>query len=140
MEKSESGKIKKKLFSRFLLILVVLIFAVAVVGIFREYAKSHEVDSEISGLQEELNRLKLEKNSFLKSIDSFQSDFFLEQEARLKFNLKKDGEKAVVIPANNILIVNEVGKNNDSILALDDKVMAWQKAGAWWSYFFADKD
>lgn len=130
--------IKTGLFPKFLIIFIGLVFILAVIGIVREYIKSRAVDNDIADLQAEMERLNLEKSSFLKSIDAFQSDFFVEEEARTKFNLKKEGERVMIIPLEgNSSVAND---NQTAELVLNDVVSPWEKAAVWWNYFFGDKN
>lgn len=138
MGKSETGQLKNNFFSRFIIIFAGLFFVFSVAGFVREYAKSREVDNDLAGLERELTRLKMEKNNFLKSIDSFQSEFFLEQEARTKFNLKKEGERVVVIPESNLGAV--VADDKALAVSAETNKSAWRNAVSWWDYFFADKN
>jgi cell division protein FtsB len=140
MGKNEPGQLKKSFFSRFVLVFVCLFFVVAVIGFVREYAKSREVDKELASLEVELNRLKLEKNNFLKSVDSFQSEFFLEEEARTKFNLKKEGERVLVIPGTRLGDQTAGGIGDFRVVATAEGWLGWRNAVSWWNYFFADKN
>jgi len=124
----------KSFFARFIVLFFVLLIILFVFGIVREYAKKIELDKEIVSLQQELDQLKIDKNNFLDSIDSYQSDFFLEQEAREKFNLKKQGEKVVVIPVDKYADnLNKQDQENKQSLV--ERSMG-RNLQDWWNYFF----
>lgn len=127
-----TGKTKKSLVSKvFFVVCVVALIAVAS-GIFQQYMKRQELDTEVADLKNELARLNMDKSDFLKSIDAFSGDFFLEQEARLKFNLKKDGEKVVVIPLDE-----KTGMPAETASEAEDlKENPVENFKAWWKYFF----
>lgn len=129
-----SKKDRKNFFSNMALVLVLVILLFLIMGIGREYVKQRSLNSEIAGLEQELEKLNLNKKIFLSSIEEYQSDSFLEQEARAKFNLKKPGEKVAVIPVPNM---------DDSLLTEKDEKRAQELRGArfenifaWWQYFF----
>jgi cell division protein FtsL len=127
-----TGKTKKSLVSKvFFVVCVVALIAVAS-GIFQQYMKRQELDTEVNDLKDELARLNMDKSDFLKSIDAFSGDFFLEQEARLKFNLRKDGEKVVVIPLDEKTGL-PAETASDSQNYEENSVENFK---AWWKYFF----
>lgn len=117
-------------FTFILLIVGILLFGL--IGL-RAMFKKQQVEKEISQLEVELENLNLTKNNFLKTVEDCQSEFFLEQEARTKLNLKKAGETVVVI-------------NEKSFKEQEDKKIQKKntKGGflniiKWWEYFFADE-
>ena len=77
---------------------------IVVLGVifFSEYANQKQLDGEISELNAEIERLKLKKENFLTLIDRYQSDFYVEEEARTKMNLDVPGEQVVVIKLNEV--------------------------------------
>ena len=127
-----SGKTKKSLVSKVFFVLCVVALVAVASGIVNQYMKRQELDTEVADLQNELARLNMDKSDFLKSIDAFSGDFFLEQEARLKFNLRKEGEKVVVIPLDDKTGQPELTVT-DSQNYEDNPVENFK---AWWKYFF----
>ena len=127
------GKKQKSLVSKVFFVLCVVALIAVASGIFQQYMKRQELDKEVSDLKNELARLNMDKTDFLKSIDAFSGDFFLEQEARLKFNLRKEGEKVVVIPLDG-----DTGEPVDYSDAADKETGESMGGNfkAWWKYFF----
>ena len=106
-------------------------------GIVREYLRKKELAREVISLEQELANLNLDKKNFLSSIDAYQSEFFVEQEARVKFNLKKPGEKVVIIPSTTI---ETIQANKAQLVAGEgqelQKNLYMENASSWANYFF----
>ncbi|NQT50083.1 septum formation initiator family protein [Candidatus Kuenenbacteria bacterium] len=137
---SRKGKTHKSFFSSFMLVFVIIFLVILFAGIAREYLKRIELDQEVNTLVTELEDLKFQKKDFLKSIENYESGFFLEQEAREKFNLKKGGEMVAVIPASGLDLQegdDDLTENGNSFT--DAGKMKVQNALAWWEYFFGEK-
>ena len=134
------GKTQKSFFSSFVLVFVIIFLVILFAGIMREYLKRIELDQEINTLAAELEDLKFQKKDFLKSIENYESGFFLEQEAREKFNLKKEGEKVAVIPASGLDLQegNSETLSEESNNFTDAGKLKVQNAIAWWDYFFGE--
>jgi len=120
-----------KVFSGVLITLVFfLVFFVCFVTI-KEIVNRRLVDKEITALNDEVSTLKLEQEAFLNSVDHYNSDFFVEREARSKLNLKKEGESVVVVKLDDI--------NNVKAIKAEEDVGSRDSASnvvKWWRYFF----
>lgn len=133
--------LKKGLPARLFLIFGVILMIFFSFGVIKGYFKRLELDKELSGLEQELENLKLKKKTFLSSIESYHSDFFLEQEARTKFNFKKPGEKVAIIPISKSAesIVNQEAKTFVNQISIGYRGLAKVNGAAWWNYFFGEK-
>lgn len=133
---------QKSFFSRFVFVFAVVIILILFLGIAREYMKRVELDREVAELDQELEKLKLKKKDFLNSIEAYQSNFFLEQEAREKFNLKLPGEKVTVIPT----ALSGAGSDSSGLADAaagengDQPSLALKNVLAWWQYFFNSEE
>ena len=136
MTRKSKDKRKQSFFSRFFVVLMIVVAVIFVLGIVREYVKRVELDREISQLENELEKLKLKKKNFLSSIDAYGSEFFVEQEARMKFNLKKPEEQVVIIPVNKIS-EEAITKNNNTDENNNKTNNKQVNLFAWWQYFFS---
>ena len=124
-------------FFNFAIVFLLISLLFLSIGIVREYLKQKELDREVITLEQELDNLNLNKKNFLTSIDDYQSEFFVEQEARTKFNLKKPGESVVIIPSTTIETVNE--KNAQLVAGSTDnlkKNLYLENINSWLNYFF----
>jgi cell division protein FtsB len=130
----------KPFWPKFILFLVFFLIVVFGFIVIKEIANQKQLDGEIGELNSEIEKLKLKKESFLALIDTYESDFQVEKEARTKFNLKKDGENVVVVKldATNKLVstVDDSYNNNDDIKPTDKTN---NSLVLWWNYFFANK-
>ncbi len=128
--KQKSVKLQKVLLL-FLFIIVLL----AILGIIREYGRKIELDRDLSKLEQEIKEEEVKKEQFLSSLDLYQSDFYLEEMARTKFNLKKNGEIVVVISENEKVIEESLNNKEKS----EKSSLVKNNLGIWWNYFFGDK-
>ncbi len=62
----------------------------------RETYRGWKVDQEIEGLKSQISQLESQKHSMTDLLDRMKTDTYIEQEARLRFNLKKPGEHVVL--------------------------------------------
>lgn len=137
MTRSRKQNLTGNFFSKFLVIFLIVIFLLFVIGIIREYFNKKGLDNDINELSQELDNLKLNQDKFLSSIDSYQNDFFTEQEAREKFNMQKPGEQVIVIPIENKQLVL-----SDNQQLIDKEELNNTKSSnlvAWWDYFFDER-
>jgi len=123
---------KKKFFSNLLLFLAGVLVLFLLIGIVREYWREREIQGDLMALQTELARLEAEKQGFLQSLDLYQSEYFLEKEARTQFNLRKEGEQVAVV-ALPVVFDSETKK----LGAKKDKKFFYGRI--WWDYFFGEK-
>lgn len=87
---------RSTLYSFFIFILaLILIGIVAAFG--REGYGNYQLNKEISGLKKEIESLKKNNDDLSNLANYYNSEKSLEEEARLKLNLMKEGEKLVVI-------------------------------------------
>jgi cell division protein FtsB len=134
---TSTAKQTKSFFYNVSLVLLVLVLILLVFGIVREYLKQQELDNELVALEVELERLNLDKKDFLESIEAYQSDFFVEQEARAKFNLKKPGEKVAVIPVTTLEQIEARAEAEKAATDVaSESSLYLQNVKGWWQYFF----
>lgn len=130
---------KDKFFKRFLsskifFILGIVIFGFLLFALLNKFFESREIDQEIRESEEEIARLET-KNSELKELLSYlDTDAFLEQEARLKFNMQKPGESVMVVPEGS---GDEKRKNDLAVLTAEEKFRS--NPAKWWDYFFSQQ-
>jgi len=118
---------KRFLTSKLFLILgiVVLIFLVFALG--KKFFESREIDNEINTAEADIAKLEARNSELGELLNFVSTDAFLEQEARLKFNLLKPGESVVVIQPNGQTPTGEAeSRENDN----------FSNPRKWWNYFF----
>ena len=120
--------------------LAVTILALAILVLllpnwWRTREKQSQIDREVALMKVDI-QVNEGNNSQLKQMLAYlESPEFLEEQARIKFNLKKDGEKVVVVKdsevISDILSQDQVGVDEKNILPGN-----YQK---WLDYFFEPK-
>jgi len=78
----------------FLALVVIAILAVGA-GVGRLILQNRAMAQEVAALEAESESQGARNAEFLELVKRFQTDSFLEREARLKLNLQKPGEKAI---------------------------------------------
>ncbi len=124
--------IKTFSFKLFILIsALVMIFWGVKLG--KEFYKEYQIQKEIDSLKNDIESLEKSNYKLSQLIEYYKTDEYKEAEARKRLNLKKKGEKVVIIePAAKNAIENKTEKKNKR----DDKLPNYKK---WWNYFFATK-
>lgn len=112
--------------SKFFLVFCLFILIIIGFGLANGTVKKYKVNSEIKDLQAEISRLEKQNQEFGQLVEYLNSDIFIEQEAKLKLGLKKEGENLVVIPQQSLPAQTEDQKNNEKS----------SNPVKWWSYFF----
>jgi len=136
------------LYSRAALVVSILLCSALFFQLVQVVSKSTSTGRDISSLKSEVDKLQSEQKR-LEQLRSFlQTDFFAEQEARTKFGLQKEGERALIItdkeareqntrpdsqPASP---VSGVGKEGSSARSGSDTNGEIKKYHLWWEFFF----
>ncbi len=114
------------IFSKFFLVFCLFILIIILVGVVNGTVKNYKVNSEVAGLQTEIARLEKQNQDFGQLVKYLNSDIFIEQEAKLKLGLKKEGENLVVIPDQALPTQTDTQKD----------VQVLSNPAKWWAYFF----
>ena len=130
---------KRLLISKPVLILEVLVLGYFAFNVGQEMFKRHNIEAEISHLENEINKLEKDKNDLNDLLSYVQTDAFVEQEAREKLNLAKEGESLVLVPE-----ADSAGESRTSgeQLVVDNysqsapPVVKKSNLAKWWQYFF----
>ena len=130
-EKDNSTVYEKLLKSRIFFIFLVPIFVALLIGIFQQVYYRYQVKKELDELKAEIANSKNQKEDLKKLIDYYKDESNLEKEARVRLNLKKEGEKVVII-----LPTATSTENNDTLSQQDIENMPNYKQ--WWYYFFGN--
>ena len=117
----------KFLHSKSFVILLLVFLVLFVIALGRESYRFFRVNQEIKDLEQRIVELEKSSEELAKMEEYFQSEEFLEKEARLKLNLTKPGEKVIIVKQPEGFMDGE-GRG----VAVED-VSNIQK---WWNYFF----
>ncbi|NQV00555.1 MAG: septum formation initiator family protein [Parcubacteria group bacterium] len=142
MTKLDKKLLKRFLSSKIVLFVVILILIFLVIGFGRESYRKYQLTKEIKALETEIEQLEGKNQQMANLMDYFKKESYLEKEARLKLNLKKPGEKVVVISGDQTQDADidpeptqEIINNNLDIV---DSLQKKQESNfwKWWEHFF----
>jgi cell division protein FtsB len=100
-EFQEKRKIRKFLYSKKMVILLLLITALLFFSTIKVYLKSKNALSKNEEAKKELTELEKGKAGLEKDVNRFQSESGMEEEIRKNLNVQKPGEKILVIVDKN---------------------------------------
>lgn len=134
--------IKKLLSSKLFLFCLSLTLIALAISVGRESYRRAQLTKEIDKLKLETERLEGKKYQLSELLDSFKEESYLEKEARLKLNLKKPGEKVVILPQSERKdsSVSTQKEINSTSLELSSDKSAEEESNLWkwWEYFFEE--
>ena len=133
MTRKDNITIYQKLIkSKIFFILIIPILLALTIGIFQKLYYRYEVKKELDKLNVEIVDLNKQKEGLNQLIDYYKNESGLEKEARLRLNLKKEGEKVVIIlpQATSTNAEREIISENS--ISTEDLPNYRQ----WWYYFF----
>jgi len=126
-EKDKSTIYKRLLKSRIFFIFSIPIFIALLFGISQQFYYRYQVQKKINELNTEVANYKKQKEDLTKLIEYYQDPSNLENEARVRLNLKKEGEKVVIIlPTASSTSENATSGNYENM----------PNYKQWWYYFF----
>lgn len=127
MGTSGSPKLIVRIFtSRFFLFGAFLIALIVAVSFGRAFYKDYEIRQQIKALQAKVDNLERTRLESLDLLDYVKSDAYVEDVARRELNLKKSGERVIVV---------DTALASTSTLRVEERsaTPSWKK---WWWYFF----
>lgn len=141
-QKNNKKKIDKEfVLQLFFSIVGILVFLMILFPLMKKINKQRELNNEINELEQE-KAYYVDRGSELTNIVEYlNSDQFIDEQARLNLNYKKDGEEVVVINGDNS--ESSVDKYKSSyVYDLDlseNKNEEISNASRWFNYFFGKK-
>lgn len=133
------SKKRRQLYHPFLITIAgLLILIFILIGLIKNIRRVFSVKQEINQLQSEISRLDKKNQEISGLVDYLDSKEFLEEEARLKFDLRQPNEQIIVIKqAETTSLADEA---TDSIFDLPaprkKKTTISHNPGLWFKYFF----
>lgn len=124
--------IKRLLSSKVFFFFMVIALVALLLNFVRESYHRYQLGEEISGLETEVKRLEGRKQQLAGLMEYFEQESYLEKEARQRLNLKKPGEKVVILPQKTDPGI-ESDQEIDNILTENQETANYWK---WWEYFF----
>jgi cell division protein FtsB len=101
IEKKQKSFCQRIFYSQIVIFIGIIFIIIFSAGISKRMVRKHQIDKETEELKNEI--LKLEENSreLNKLLAFLDSNEFLEEEARIKMGLKKEGEQVAIINNSN---------------------------------------
>jgi len=97
------------LHKRLIKIIIVIIGTGLIISLSRNIYRLLKADDQVKLAQENLKKLEEEHQELLKKKEYYQSEEFVEKEARNKLNLSKPDETVVILPPNLGQTVEKIG-------------------------------
>jgi len=132
MKEKDNLTIYEKLIrSKIFFIFLIPIFLALLVGIFQQFYHRYQVKKELDVLKAEVTNYNKQKEDLNKLIDYYKNKSNLENEARVRLNLKKEGENVVIILPTATSTENSGTLSQKNIENLPNYKQ-------WWYYFFSN--
>lgn len=111
-----------------ILIIVIVLFSVKAV---KEILNRRSINQELSGLDKQILDLQVKQQDLESLITYLQSPEFIEKEARTRLNLRKEGEKIIIIPNESTTKIQTL--DSQITTSTPEQLSNIQK---WWHYIF----
>jgi len=118
--------------NKFFIFILILALIGLVIAVSKESYRRYQIDKEAADLKKEIASLEEKNESLTDLLNYFNSEKFLEKEARLKLNLTKEGEKLVIISSDKT-----AGPENQDESNQEEEISNFEK---WWRWLGFDKD
>lgn len=123
---------KKILYSKPSIFFLLLVIIFIVIALGRESYRFFRINQEIKGLKQKIADIEKSNEELSKMREYYQSEEFLEREARLKLNLTKPGEKLIIIKQKEESPEEKIEEKK----AIAKEISNIQR---WWDYFFNER-
>lgn len=96
--------------------------------------KNYTLQAQVDELEQEVSLIELENQNLAFNIEYFKTDAYLEVEAKRRFNLAGEGEKAVLFAKDGDLPVTE--EDDDVVQEVEQKSQYQENFDAWMTFLF----
>ncbi len=127
MKKQKQSALKRFFSSRLFLILALICAILIAFGYARAYYQDYKIRQEINALQDDVKNLEHKKLESMEILKYVTSEAFVEEKARTELNMKKPGEKVMIIKSQVEVEKKETGEPVEKHL-LNNPIK-------WWYYF-----
>ena len=124
---SQQNKILKIFSSKVFAVIMLSLILLISIGLYKDYIRRQQFSAEIKKLEARLGELEGRKVELSKLVDILSSARYIEKEARIRFGLKKEGEKVISVPDDA----------KPQVLGVSDMVIKYKPNYIqWFEYFF----
>ena len=88
--------------SKLLALIGVVIIILISIPLAKKISQRYKIDQEIKEMEREISELESRNSGLSDAISYLESNEFVEEQARLKLGLKKQGEEVAVIKENQV--------------------------------------
>jgi len=132
MKEKDNLTIYEKLIrSRIFFVFLIPISLALLVGIFQQFYYRYQVKKDLDRLDTEIANFNKQKEDLNNLLDYYKNESNLENEARVRLNLKKEGENVVII------LPTATSTESDKISSQRD-IENMPNYKQWWHYFFSN--
>ncbi len=124
------------LFSQIIFGIILLLIFLLGLSLLKHRQEQQNINQNIAQLKKQINQLEKNNKRLEYLISYFQSDNYVEKEARTKLEMKKPGEKVIVVLNNNKKSQAVATSSVATATSSAPKVSLPKK---WWLYFFGPK-
>lgn len=130
-EKDNITIYQKLLKSKIFFIFFIPVLIALVIGIFQKLYYRYGIKGELDKLSNEITVLNEQKEGLSELLDYYKNESNLEKEARIRLNLKKEGEKVVIILPQ----ATSTDENSEFISKTSTDILNLPNYKQWWYYF-----
>jgi len=112
--------------SRAIKTILIVVGISLIIGLSRDILRLLKASDQINLAEQRVRQLETEQQQLLEKKEYFQSEEFVEEEARNKLNMAKPGETIVILPPGT----GVAAEKNKGVQA---EIPNWEK---WWKLFF----
>lgn len=123
--------IRMKIYSKQFIILLVVVFVFAFISLGKESYRYFRIVQEVKDLEKRIEDLKTSNEELIKTREFYQSEEFLEQEAKKKLGYAKEGESVIIIASDQEQELEPQAQEQPSPKTSNFKL--------WRDYFFKNK-
>jgi cell division protein FtsB len=127
---------KEKFIKRFFVSKNFLFLGLIVLGLLffaagKKNMERRQIAKEVKIMEDDIARLEGKNAELGALLNYLNTEEFIEQEARLKFNLQKPGESVAILPEEK-----SQQENKNSSSSAREAEIAMSNPKKWWNYFF----
>lgn len=117
--------------SKYFILCLVAIFVLVLIALSKEGYRCFRISQEIRDLEKNIADLKKSTEELSRTKDYFQSREFLEEEARKKLNLVKEGEHLIIVASGQ--------DSEEEAIMPEESEKSVPNLELWREYFFGKK-